>query len=63
MSWTYDDLPKTCREPWRPPEHNSVMVKIDGKFIRCDCRANVFHWIAEDRLACNACGTTYEAIR
>jgi hypothetical protein len=47
----------------KPPEIHNVMPKVNGEFYRCKCGANVFHWIAEERLECNGCGALYEAIR
>lgn len=44
-------------------ETKDILVKINGKTFRCDCRANVFRWVAHERLKCNGCGAIYEAIK
>ena len=44
----------------------TVMPKIDGKFIRCECGCNVFHYPDETnllRLQCNSCDAKYTVER
>ena len=41
---------------------NDVMVMIDGKTFRCDCRCNVFHKpdpADATLLVCNSCGARW----
>lgn len=40
-------------------EHESVMVRIEGKMFRCICGCNVFHH-DNDLIVCNACGQEYD---
>jgi len=41
------------------------MVYLDDSKVsyRCICGANVFHWIAPEKLECNGCGAVYTVIK
>lgn len=42
--------------------NTNVMLYLDGSkhSFQCDCKANVFTKLSEDRYRCNGCATEYE---
>lgn len=44
-------------------ENPNILLKVEGKILRCECGCNVFHHTYDDEIfICNPCETEFDCI-